>query len=104
MIKELALSIGGQNVTAPGEVPTGGQDTLQKIIQLGITISMLAVIILASFVIIMGGIQWTTSGGDKQKIHQARLRITFAIVGLIVALLALFVINLIFGFMGVKLF
>lgn len=104
MIKELALSVSDYNIPAPGGVPTGGRDILQKIIQLGITLSILAVIIIALFVLIIGGIQWITSGGDKQKLQQARLRIIFAIIGLIVALLAFFVINLIFGFLGVKLF
>ena len=33
--------------------------------------------------LIMGGIEWITSGGDKAKYEAARKRITAAIVGLV---------------------
>lgn len=96
-MKYLALSIGGKDIPAAGGAPTGGTDILQNIIQFGISFSLIAAIVLALFVIIWGGIQWTTSGGDKQKLQQAKLRITFAIVGLIVALLAFFIIQILFS-------
>jgi len=56
--------------------------------QLGVYFSRIlevAIIVaaLASFVmLIMGGIEWITSGGDKTKYESARKRITAAIVGL----------------------
>ena len=42
--------------------------------------------------IVMGAIQWITSGGDKTKVEEARNKITTAIIGLIVlaATIALF--------------
>ncbi len=52
--------------------------------------------ILASlFFLIWGGIRWISSGGDKGKIDQARGTITAAIVGLLISLLAFFIINIV---------
>jgi len=57
--------------------------------QLGVYFSRIlevAIIIaaLGSFaMLIMGGIEWITSGGDKAKYESARKRITAAIVGLV---------------------
>ena len=103
-MKQLALSINGSAIPVPGNAPSGGSDILQKIIQYGTTLLLIGVVLLALTFLIWGGIQWTTSGGDKQKIQQARLRITFAIVGLIVSFLAFFIVSAVGTFLGVKLF
>jgi amino acid transporter len=64
------------------------------------TLLMLA-IILALIFLVYGGIKWITSGGDKAKLDSARSHITASIVGLIIALLALAIVNLIsFMFTG----
>jgi hypothetical protein len=36
------------------------------------------------FQVIIGGFFWITSGGDKQRLHEARERITNAIIGLVI--------------------
>ncbi len=58
-----------------------------------LTILLIIAVILCLFFIVWGGIRWTMSGGDKGKIDQARGTITAAIVGLIIALLAFFIVN-----------
>ena len=52
-------------------------------------------IILSLFFLIYGGIRYISSGGDKGKIDQARGTLTAAIVGLIISLLAFFIINIV---------
>src|SRR5579859_7308942 len=47
------------------------------------------------FFLLWGGIRWIISGGDKGKIEQARSTILPAIIGLIIALAAFFIINII---------
>lgn len=51
--------------------------------------------------IIMGAIQWITSGGDKGKIEEARNKITAAIVGLIVLATTIAIFNLVATFLGI---
>lgn len=68
-----------------------------------ITIVLILAIILAVFFLIYGGIRWITSGGDKTAVEAARGHIVAAIVGLVIALLAFFIINIIGGLFGLDL-
>ena len=52
---------------------------------------------------VIGGMQWITSGGDKTKLEAARKRITYAIIGLIVALMSFLIVNILGYLFGVKL-
>lgn len=64
---------------------------------------LLIVAVLASLVyLILGGIKWVTSGGDKDKLEGAKKQIIAAIVGLVVALVAFFVVNFLLSFFGVS--
>jgi len=58
---------------------------------------------LAGFVMfLVAGVRWMTSGGNSKGIETARNTMTFAVVGLVVALSAFIVINLIADFTGVN--
>jgi hypothetical protein len=59
--------------------------------------------LLAFFYLIMGGIQWITSGGDKAGMEAARNKITHAIVGLVIVGAAWAVMMLVQSFLGVTL-
>lgn len=59
---------------------------------------LLIAIIVSLFFLIWGGIRYTTSGGDKGRVDQARGTLIAAIVGLIISLLAFFILNLILVF------
>lgn len=101
-MKQLAVSVNGTSIPAPSGIPNGGFDTSGVgIIQVALSLLFVLAGVLAIIFIIVGGIQWITSGGDKQKIQQARLRITFAVVGLIVTFLAFFIIKIVFGLLGI---
>lgn len=85
-------------IKAPGGIPTGGLEpggTGQKILQTGIELFFIAAVVIALIVMIFSGIQWITSGGDKQKLASARNRLVFAIIGLVVVFLAFFIIGVI---------
>ncbi len=70
-------------VGSPLENLTGIQ-YVQKLLPVLITIGFVVGSVIFLFVILLGGIQWMTSGGDKTQIETARNRITMAIVGLII--------------------
>lgn len=57
--------------------------------------------LMAFFYLILGGIQWITSGGDKAGMETARNKITHAIVGLIIVGAAWAIMVLIQNFLGV---
>lgn len=107
-MKYLSLSIpwqGGQaNIAVPSGVPTGGlYSTGETILQNSMTILLILVILFALIFFIIGGIQWSMSGGDKEAVQKARNKIIYALVGLVLALLALFIVNFIGGIFGVNL-
>lgn len=58
--------------------------------------------LLAFLYLILGGIKWITSGGDKAGMEEARNKITHAIVGLIIVGSAWAVMSLVQNFLGVQ--
>jgi hypothetical protein len=58
--------------------------------------------LMAFLYLIMGGIQWITSGGDKTHMEEARNKITHAIVGLIIVGAAWAVMVLVQNFLGIS--
>lgn len=78
-------------------------DSVPNIIKNLITIILIIAVVIAVFFLIYGGIRWITSGGDKQAVETARNHIIAAIIGLIIALLAFFIINFIGRLIGVDL-
>lgn len=58
--------------------------------------------LLAFLYLILGGISWITSGGDKAGMESARNKITHAIVGLIIVGAAWAIMVLVQNFLGVQ--
>ena len=99
-MKYLAITIpngsgGSVQLNAPGDIPSGGIEVVAKVVGNALTLMLIVAVILTLIYLILGGLAWIQSGGDKQKISQARSRLTFAIIGLIVALGSFFIINVI---------
>lgn len=98
----LALTLpDGKSIQNPFSINVGPFG--ENIIQGALNLLFILAVVLAIFLIIFSGIQWILSSGDKQKVQAARARLTFAIVGLVVVFLALFIINVIGFLFGVKL-
>lgn len=58
--------------------------------------------LLAFFYLLLGGIKWITSGGDKAGMEEARNKITHAIVGLIIVGAAWAIMSLVQNFLGIS--
>lgn len=103
-MKYLSLTIPGYGqIDAPAGIPTGGftdSATGNSIIGWGLQVAFVIAVILVLFLIIYGGIQWMTSGGDKEKISAARNRIIYAIIGLVIIFLSVFLINIVLYLFG----
>lgn len=61
---------------------------LQPVLKVLIILILTIAVVLSLILLIIGGIQWSTSGGDKEKITSARGRIIAAIIGLLIVFLA----------------
>jgi hypothetical protein len=109
-------------VLAADQIPDGGGGS-QKInlsatgqfTQLnGITVTTLVsglvrlVLVIAAlvffFILVIGGIQWIISGGDKTGVETARKRITNALIGLAIVFVAWAIISLINQLFNVSIF
>lgn len=101
-MKELALTLPGGTAIQPKGLPSGGLPAVSKFVNGAITMFLLVGIVSCLFFLIWGGMQWTTSGGDKAKVAAARSRITFAIIGLLVMLLSFGILGVMATFFGVK--
>ncbi len=56
------------------------------------------------FILVIGGIRWIASGGDKAQTEAARNQITAALVGLVIVFAAWAIVQLINTFFGVNIF
>lgn len=77
-----------------------GADSIGRIVGTALTILLVAAVIIALFFLVYGGIRWITSGGDKAKVESARSHVIAAIVGLIIAFVAYFIVQIILSIFG----
>lgn len=79
-----------------------GADDFGKIVGNVVVILLIIAVVVALFYLVFGGIKWITSGGDKAKVESARNHIIAAIIGLVVAFLAYFILSVILSFFGLS--
>lgn len=72
------------------------------VVSAGIQIILVVAAIIFFFMLVLGGLKWITSGGDKGKTEQARSQITAALVGLVIVFAAWAIVQLIEAFFGVS--
>lgn len=84
-------------------MPDKGFTSLRELITWGMTMLMIGASLLCLMLLILGGIQWITSGGDKAGIEAARNRIIYAIIGLIIIFSSFLIIRTVSGLFGIEL-
>ena len=62
---------------------------------------LLAVGIISVIMLVFGGIRYIISGGDQKKITDAKNTILYAIIGLVIAILAYAIVTFVIGTLGV---
>jgi hypothetical protein len=70
-----------------------GSVSVNKVIRTVVDLLSIAVGIAAVVMIIVGGLKYITSAGDSNQISSAKSTLTYAIVGLVVAALAQFIVQ-----------
>jgi hypothetical protein len=85
-----------------GKPPTIAITDVGKLISALVGTVLIIAALLAFLYLILGGIKWITSGGDKAGMEEARNKITHAIVGLIIVGAAWAIMTLVQNFLGVQ--
>ena len=107
---KIALTIPGssdqpsQSLASPSGIPRqlGGDLSTSgtQLFQTGVTWLLFVAATLAILVMMWAGIQWITSSGDPIKLASAKRRLLYAIVGLVIAVSAFFIVRLIITILG----
>ena len=97
-----AFAQGTVDLRPGGDFARLGTLTFPELISGLIRISLVVAAIIFFFVLVIGGIRWILSGGDKQATENARGQITAALVGLVIVFAAWAIIQLIQTLFGVQ--
>lgn len=90
---------------APGSgFETLGGITVAGIVSAAIRLAVVVAAIVFFFILVIGGIRWIASGGDKAQTEAARGQITAALVGLVIVFAAWAIVALINTFFHVNIF
>ncbi len=65
-----------------------------------ISIALFLLFILSLIFLIVGGIMWITSSGNKEGLAKAKATVTYALVGLALGLSSFLILNTILAFLG----
>ena len=89
--------------------PGGQFSALQDLTIGGIFAGLIRLILVVAalvffFILVIGGIRWIASGGDKAQTEAARGQITAALVGLVIVFAAWAIVQLINTFFGINIF
>lgn len=87
-----------------GQFVALGNLTIPGIIAALIRLTVVVAAIVFFFILVIGGIRWIASGGDKAQTEGARNQITAALVGLVIVFAAWAIVALIRTFFGVDIF
>jgi len=79
-----------------------GGDNFARTLQNIVVFFVVLTVIIALLYLIYGGVKWITSKGDKTEVEAARNHIIAAIVGLIVVILAVFIVSIVLAAFGIQ--
>lgn len=85
-----------------GDFSTVSNFTLPAIVKGVIGLVMVVAALIFFFMLVIGGVKWIASGGDKGATESARSQITAALVGLVIVFAAWAIVNLIGYFFGIN--
>jgi len=83
--------------------PTGALTNLNTILTAAIQLIIIVAGLIAFVFLLLGGIKWISSGGDKGQVEAARNQIIQALIGLVVVFAAWGIIVLVEGITGIGL-
>lgn len=103
-MKYLSLVINGTPIPTPEGLSGVENIGIRSLLSTGGSLLLFFVIILSLFFLIWGGIDIILAEGDKQRVASARQKLTFAVIGLVVALVSFLIVDTIGKAFGINLF
>lgn len=95
-----ALAFTGEGTTAPSASGVSSIADFYDVIQVAARWLVVFGIIIGAVFIIIGGIQYMTSGGDEEGTKAAKAKIIGGLIGIAIVLLAFAVVNIVGSFFG----
>lgn len=90
-------------IQVPG-IPNGGIDLIgSTIVPNFINIILFTVFLCSLIMLIVGGVMWIMSGGDKEGMAKAKGTVTYAIIGMVLGVSSFLILNTIGGIFGINL-
>ncbi|RLC31706.1 hypothetical protein DRH13_02675 [Candidatus Woesebacteria bacterium] len=90
------------NLNPTGEFAALGDLTVGGIVSAFIRLILVIAALVFFFILVIGGIRWIASGGDKAAIEGARGKITNAIVGVVILLSLFALLKVVEDFFGIN--
>ncbi|KKR11260.1 MAG: hypothetical protein UT39_C0009G0020 [Candidatus Woesebacteria bacterium GW2011_GWA1_39_21] len=91
------------NINAPAQFSNLQNIDFGELVTIAITFAIIVAALAFFFMLILGGIKWITSGGDKGKIESARSQITAGLIGLVIVFAAWAILSIVENFFQVNL-
>ena len=92
------------NLSATGQFTQLNGITVTTLVSGLVRLVLVIAALVFFFILVIGGIQWIISGGDKTGVETARKRITNALIGLAIVFVAWAIISLINQLFNVSIF
>ncbi len=80
----------------------GGIGFFRRLISSAITLLFIMGSVFFFFSLIVGGIRWITSGGDKAQVEGARNQVTHSLIGLVILFSVYVLVSIIQTFFGIN--
>ncbi|OGM05442.1 hypothetical protein A2125_01250 [Candidatus Woesebacteria bacterium GWB1_43_5] len=110
VVKAAVPESAGENSRTITTIPKGTQFSglsglnIGQIVQGLITLALVVAAVIFFFMLVVGGIRWIISGGDKGQTEGARGQITAALIGLVIVFAAWAIASVLSTFFGIDLF
>lgn len=102
MTKTLLAEVIDLKPPSEGQFGRLGALTFPAVISAVIKLALIIAALIAFAYLILGGIRWITSGGDKEGTAKAQNTITAALIGLLIVFAAWAIIRLVETFFGIS--
>lgn len=103
LVKAVYASQDTINLQPPTQFANLGNLSFASLVTLAINLVLIIAALAFFFLLVLGGIRWITSGGDKGQAEAARSQITAAFIGLLVVFAAWAILQLVGAFFDVNL-
>lgn len=89
-------------VLGPGLQSLSGVEFISRLLRALVGLGLVVGAIVFFFILLMGAIQWMTSGGDKSQTEAAKSKLTNAFIGIIILFSIFAIVRLVETFFGMN--